>query len=287
LQLTGTLSTDIDTFLHYLAQDKGYSQNTLAAYRNDLAQMAAFIAAEQAKETASSYDELLKGYLLKLREKRYSAATTARKIASARSFFRFMADSGRLDGNPTRDLPSPHVGRHSLKFLSMSEFKKLVAEAAKLSTPEAKRDVMMLELLYGTGLRISELVSLDVGDIDTGRRRVNVGSSRQVPIDAGLASLLAAFLRSDRLDLLYDDGEQAVFLNRRGRRLTRQGLWQIIKEHAFRAGLDDRVTPQTLRHSFARHRLQNGTDLRELQQLLGHAYISSTRIYRQPPTRQG
>jgi len=287
LQLTGTLSTDIDTFLHYLVQDKGYSQNTLAAYRNDLTQMAAFIAEEQARQPATSYDELLKGYLLKLREKRYSAATTARKIASARSFFRFMTDSGRMNGNPCQDLPSPHVGRHSLKFLSMSEYQRLVAEAAKLNTPEAKRDVMMLELLYGTGLRISELVSLDVGDIDIGRGHVNVGSTRQVPLDTGLASRLAGFLRSDRLDLLYDDGEQAVFLNRRGRRLTRQGLWQIIKEHASRAGLGEKVTPQTLRHSFARHRLQNGTDLRELQQLLGHAYISSTRIYRQPATRQG
>jgi len=288
LQLTtGTLSTDIDTFLHYLAQDRGYSKNTLAAYRNDLTQMAAFIVAEQAKQRGPSYDELLKSYLLKLREKRYSAATTARKIASARSFFRFMAESGRMNGNPCQDLPSPHVGRHSVRFLSLSEYQKLVAEAAKLSTPEAKRDMMMLELLYGTGLRISELVSLDVGDIDTGGGHVNVGSSRQVPLDRRLASSLAGFLRSDRLDLLYDEREQAVFLNQRGKRLTRQGLWQIIKEYAFRAGLGEKVTPQTLRHSFARHRLQNGTDLRELQQLLGHAYISSTRIYRQPPTRQG
>ncbi|MFU8796098.1 MAG: tyrosine-type recombinase/integrase [Dehalococcoidia bacterium] len=287
MQFTGTLSTDVDTFLHYLAQDKGYSKNTLAAYRNDLTQMAAFIAAERAQEIGRSFDEILKGYLLKLRENRYSAATTARKIASARSFFRFMTDSGRMNGNPMQDLPSPHVGRHSIKFLSLSEFERLVAEAAKLTTPEAKRDVVMLELLHGTGLRITELVSLDVGDIDTGRRHVNVGSSRQVPLDARLASLLAGFLRSDRLDLLYDESEQALFLNQRGKRLTRQGLWQIIKEHASRAGLGDKVTPQTLRHSFARHRLQNGTDLRELQQLLGHAYISSTRIYRQSPTRQG
>jgi len=287
LHLTGTLGTDIDSFLHYLAQDKGYSKNTLAAYHNDLTQMAAFISEEQAGQAGTSFDELLKGYLLKLREKRYSAATTARKIASARSFFRFMTDSGRMNGNPCQDLPSPHVGRHSVRFISLSEFERLVAEAAKLTTPEAKRDVVMLQLLYGTGLRISELVSLDVGDIDTSRRYVNVGSNRQVPLDTGLASLLAGFLRSDRLDLLYDEGEKALFLNQRGKRLTRQGLWQIIKEYASRAGLDDRVTPQTLRHSFARHRLQNGTDLRELQQLLGHAYISSTRIYRQPQTRQG
>ena len=284
--MTTTLGPDIDTFLQYLARDKGYSLNTLAAYRNDLTQMAKFLAAEQAKDIIRSYDEHLKSYLLKLREKRYSAATTARKIASARSFFKFMVASGRMKGNPTTDLPAPHVGRHSLKFLSSSDHRKLVAEPAKLSTPEARRDVVMLELLYATGLRISELVSLNVGDVDIAHGYVNVASKRQVPFDRNVGQVLANFLRNDRLDLLYDESDQALFLNRRGKRLTRQGFWQIIKEYASRAGLGDKVTPQTLRHSYARHKLQNGTDLRELQQLLGHAYISSTRIYRQPQSRQ-
>ena len=286
LQLITTLGPDIDTFLQYLTQDKGYSQNTLAAYRNDLTQMARFLAAEQAKDIVRSYEEHLKGYLLKLREKRYSAATTARKIASARSFFKFMVASGRMKANPTKDLPAPHVGRHSLKFLSSSDYQKLLGEPAKLSTPEAKRDVVMLELLNATGLRITELVSLNVGDVDIEKGHVNVRSKRQVPFDRDVGRVLANFLRNDRLDLLYDESEHALFLNRRGRRLTRQGFWQIIKEYASRAGLGDKVTPQTLRHSYARHKLQNGTDLRELQQLLGHAYISSTRVYRQPPSRQ-
>ena len=286
LQLTTTLGPDIDTFLQYLTQDKGCSQNTLAAYRNDLTQMARFLAAEQAKDTVRSYDEHLRSYLLKLREKRYSAATTARKIASARSFFKFMVASGRMKANPTTDLPAPHVRRYSLKFLSSIDYRKLLAEPAKLSTPEAKRDVVMLELLYATGLRISELVSLNVGDLDIEQGHVNVRSKRQVPFDRDVGRVLASFLRNDRLDLLCDENEHALFLNRRGRRLTRQGFWQILKEYASRAGLGDKVTPQTLRHSYARHKLQNGTDLRELQQLLGHAYISSTRIYRQHPSGQ-
>lgn len=276
---------DIDTFLQYLAREKGYSQNTVAAYRNDLTQMAAFIAAEQAKDSIRSYDELLKSYLLNLREKRYSAATTARKVASARSFFKFMVDSGRMRRNPTENLPAPHVSRHSLRFLSSSEYDRLLAGAAGLSTPEARRDVVMLELLYATGLRISELVSLNVADIDVEQRRVHINSGRQVPFDRGLSMLLGNFLRNDRLDLLYDEAEQALFLNRRGKRLTRQGFWQIIKDYASRAGLGGRVTPRTLRHTFARHKLQDGADLRQLQQLLGHAYISSTRVYRQSPSR--
>lgn len=276
---------DIDTFLQYVAREKGYSQNTVAAYRNDLTQMVAFIAAEQAKDSIRSYDELLKSYLLNLREKRYSAATTARKVASARSFFKFMVDSGRMRGNPTENLPAPHVSRHSLRFLSSSEYDRLLAEAARLSTPEARRDVVMLELLYATGLRISELVSLNVADIDVEQKRVHINSGRQVPFDRGLSMVLANFLRNDRLDLLYDEAEQALFLNQRGKRLTRQGFWQIIKDYASRAGLGGKVTPRTLRHTFARHKLQDGADLRQLQQLLGHAYISSTRVYRQSPSR--
>jgi integrase/recombinase XerD len=278
---------DISAFLQYLTQDKGYSQNTVAAYRNDLTQMAAFIAAEEAKGLLKSYDELLKGYLLKLREKRYSAATTARKVASAKTFFKFMVDSGRVKENPTQNLPSPQVSRHSLSFLSSSEYQKLLTEPAKLSTPEAKRDGVMLELLYATGLRISELVSLNAKDIDLKQHCVHVKAKRQVPFDHNLSLILGDFLRNGRLDLLYDEREEALFLNRHGKRLTRQGFWQIIKDYASRAGLGSKVTPQILRHSFARRKLQSGTDLRQLQQLLGHAYISSTRIYEQLPSRQG
>jgi len=281
------MKRDIEAFLEYLTRDKGYSQNTVAAYRNDLAQMAAFMTSEQAKGIITSYDQLLKSYLLKLREKRYSVATTARKVASAKSFFKFMVDSGRMRENPAQNLPSPQVSRRALQFLSPSEYQKLLAEPAKLSTPEAKRDAVMLELLYATGLRISELVSLNTENIDLERNHVRIDSKRQVPFDHGLGLTLGNFLRSDRLDLLYDESEQALFLNRRGKRLTRQGFWQIIKAYASRAGLGGKVTPQTLRHSFARRKLRGGVELNQLQRLLGHAYISSTRIYKQPAPRRG
>jgi len=281
------MKLDIEAFLGYLNKDKGYSQNTLAAYRNDLAQMAAFITAERAKGIITSYDELLKGYLLKLREKKYSVATTARKVASAKSFFKFMVDSGRIKEDPTQHLPSPQVGKRAPKSLSPSEYQKLLAEPARLSTPEAKRDAVMLELLYATGLRISELVSLNTKNVDLQRDCVRIDSKRQVPFDHRLSVILGNFLRSDRLDLLYDESEEALFLNRRGKRLTRQGFWQIIKGYASKASLGGKVTPQALRHSFARRKLQNGVELSQLQRLLGHAYISSTRIYKQPAPRRG
>jgi len=279
------MKLDIDAFLQGLTQEKGYSQNTVAAYRNDLAQLVAFITAEQEKGLIQSYDEILKSYLLKLREKRYSTATTARKIASAKSFFKFMVTSGRMKENPTKNLPSFQVGKHSLSFLSSDEYQRLLAEAAKLSTPEAKRDAVMLELLYATGLRISELVSLNVKDIDLKQNCVHINPKRRVPFEYRLTPILGNFLRNDRLDLLYDEKVEALFLNRRGKRLTRQGFWQIIKGYASKAGLSNKVTPQTLRHSFARRKLQSGTELSQLQQLLGHAYISSTRIYKQSASR--
>jgi integrase/recombinase XerD len=281
------MNSDIDAFLQYLTQKKGYSRNTVAAYRNDLTQMAAFITTEQAKGIIESYGGLLKSYLLKLREKKYSAATTARKVASAKSFFKFMVDSGRMKENPTQNLPSPRVSKHVLNFLSPSEYQKLLAEPAGLSTPEAKRDAVMLELLYATGVRISELVSLNVKNIDLKQNCVHIDSKRQVPFDHRLSLILGKFLRSDRLDLLYDETEEALFLNRRGTRLTRQGFWQIIKSYASKAGLGGKVTPQALRHSFARRKLQGGIELRQLQQLLGHAYISSTRVYKQSAPRRG
>ena len=276
------MKRDIDTFLEYLSKEKGYSQNTVAAYRNDLNQLTAYIEAERETGIIKSSDELLKSYLLNLRVRLYSPATSARKIASAKSFFKFMVSSGKLRENPTQNLISPQVSKRLPKFLSPSEYQRLLAEPAELSTPEARRDVVMLELLYTTGLRISELVSLNVKDIDLKGNCVNAvhsNSKRKVPFDHHMSQLLKRFIENDRLDLLYDEKEEALFLNRRGKRLTRQGFWQIIKNYASKADLSTKVSPHTLRHSFAMHKLQTGADLRSLQQLLGHAYISSTRIY--------
>ena len=279
------MKQDIDAFLDSLSKQKGYSVNTIAAYSNDLNQLVAYIDVERAKGMLRSHSELLKSYLLNLREKKYSAATTARKIASAKSFFKFMVDSGRFHDNPAQDMTSPKVRRRSPQYLSLSEYQRLLAEPAKLSTPEAKRDTVMLELLYATGLRVSELVSLDARDIDLEHCQVYCSNSavkKRVPFNRPVKELLDNFINTDRLDLLCNEKEEALFLNRRGKRLTRQGFWQIVKNYAAKSGLSQRVAPHTLRHSFAMHKLQSGADLQSVQQFLGHAYISSTRIYKQP-----
>ncbi|HUS04529.1 MAG TPA: tyrosine-type recombinase/integrase [Dehalococcoidia bacterium] len=275
----------IDTFLEFLVRQKGCSPNTIAAYRNDLNQLMAYVEVERAKGMGKLSSELFKSYLLNLKEKGYSPATAARKVASAKSLFKFMVNSGKLKENPAQNIVSPRVSKHLPKFLSSSEYNRLLAVPQKGSTPEAKRDVVMLELLYATGLRASELVSLDVKDIDLERSCVHCAhgsSKRRIPFDYHINQLLRDFLQNDRLDLLYDEKEVALFLNRRGGRLTRQGFWQIVKNYASKAGLGAKVTPHTLRHSFALHKLQSGADLQSVQRILGHAYISSTRIYKQP-----
>jgi len=278
----------VDAFLEHLAKEKGYSQNTIAAYRNDLNQLVAYVEAERAKGMVTSTSELLKSYLLQLREKKYSVATVARKIAAAKSFFKFMVDSARLGNSPIGNLISPQVKRHPPEFLSPSEYQLLVAEPAKLSTPEAKRDIVMLELIYATGLRVTELISLNVYDIDLERNCVcctRGNSAREVPFDRRIGQLLKKFIGNDRLDLLFNENEEALFLNLRGQRLTRQGFWQIIKNYAAKAALSSKVTPQAMRHSFAMRELQSGTDLHSIQRLLGHAYVSSTRVYEQSRLR--
>lgn len=275
---------DVGTFLEYLTDSKGCSQNTLAAYSNDLNQLMTFIETNKGDGAIDSNDELMKGYLFNLRDRKYSSATVARKIASAKSFFKFMVDVGKSKNNPTQGLLSPRVKRRPPSVLSPSEFRCLLAESAKLSTPEAKRDKVMLELLYATGLRVSELISLDTKDINSEQRYLycsHGNSKRRIPFDSYIAKLLRDFINGARFELLYDEGEKALFLNRLGKRLTRQGFWEIVKNYASKAGLGGKVTPRILRHSFAACKLQTGAELRDVQQLLGHVYISSTKVYEQ------
>ncbi len=279
------MKQDIAAFLEHLAKTKGSSQNTIAAYQNDLSQLDEFVEAEKAKGQLSTNKDLLVAYLVHLKGKGYSQATHARKVASARSFFKYLVESGRMQDNPVPSIESPPVSKKPPRVLTQAEFTRLLDVPKALSTPEAGRDVVMLELLYATGLRATEVVSLQLSDVDLPRATLlcrNGNARRQIPLSAHVVELLSDYIANGRLDLLYDEKETALFLNRRGNQLTRQGFWQIVKNYATRAGLDERVTPHTLRHSFAMRKVQGGADLRTLQQALGHAYISSTRVYRQP-----
>ena len=282
------MKEDINGFLNYLAVEKGFSENTLAAYRNDLQQLANFVDEEAARSGsvpswAGFSRQGMLSYLLNLKERGYAATTVARKVAAAKSFFSFMLAEGNIKENPTQNIGSPKVGKSLPKPISYSQAMLLLEQPAKLSTPEAKRDKAMLELMYASGMRVSELVSLDLNSVDTEGGSVRCfgkgHKERVIPIAPRAASTLKEYLEEARPHLVHSDAERALFLNRRGERLTRQGLWQILKGHAKSAGLDAEISPHTLRHSFATHMLSGGADLRSVQELLGHANISTTQVY--------
>jgi integrase/recombinase XerD len=277
----------IDSFLNYLTVEKGFSGNTVAAYRNDLYQLADFAGEQAARRGrmaswASFGREEMLSYLLNLKERNYAPTTVSRKVAAARSFFAFLTNEGKLRENPTQNIRSPRIGKSLPKPISISEVRRLLDQPGKLSTLEAKRDRAMLQLLYASGMRVSELISLNLGDVDTKGGYVRCfgkgHKERLIPIHQQATSAVEDYLRETRPQLAHDTEEQALFLNRRGERLTRQGFWQKIKEYARSANLAD-ITPHTLRHSFATHMLSGGADLRSVQELLGHANISTTQIY--------
>jgi len=279
---------DVNSFLNYLKVEKGFSENTVVAYRNDLYQLASFVEEEAAKRgsipswAGFGRQEVL-SYLLNLKERGYVPTTQARKVAAAKSFFSFMVDEGKLRDNPTQNVSSPGVGKSLPKPISDNLARRLLEEPAKLATPEAKRDKAMLELLYATGMRVSELISLNLGDVNMEEGNVRCfgkgHKERLIPIHPRAALAVAEYIKETRPKLAHNEDERALFLNPRGERLTRQGFWQKLKEYAKSANLDTRISPHTLRHSFATHMLSGGADLRSVQEFLGHANISTTQVY--------
>jgi len=279
---------EIQSFLNHLSIEKGFSPNTTDAYRNDLSQLADFV---EELAMVQGYDpqwsavdrNLLISYILNLKERNYAPATVARKLAAVKSFFDFLVAEGALRSDPTENLSSPKVGKSLPKPLSAAEVEALLEEPAKLSSPEAKRDRAMLELLYAGGMRVSELASMNTSDLNLGAGFVRCfgkgAKERIIPIHRGAVEALEEYLTGARPSLLRNKEDEALFLNRRGERLTRQGFWLILKDYAKAAGIKREVSPHTLRHSFATHMLSGGADLRAVQELLGHANISSTQVY--------
>lgn len=284
------MNQEIAAFLDHLAADN-FSPNTLAAYQNDLGQFDDFIQEQMKKQgiysSWSAIDrDLLLNYLLELKGRRgYVSTTVARKIAAIRSFFDFLTDKGVIEHNPAKSLGSPRVGRALPKPLSVGQVQTLLQQPDSSSTPEAKRDKAMLELLYASGMRVSELVALNREDANLGDNSVQCygrsGAKRVITIPPSVVEFLHRYITEARPHLLRRREEQALFVNHRGGRLTRQGFWQILKSYAREANLDTKVTPHTLRHSFAIHRLKEGADLRSVQEVLGHANISTTQVYTQ------
>jgi integrase/recombinase XerD len=273
-------------FLAYLELERRSSRNTLHAYQSDLTQLGGFLARRGVSPLAAQHGDLA-AFLSELAaggtdQAPVAAATLQRKAACLRSFYRHLRREGLIEHDPTADLRGPPKTQRLPKVLSREQVGKLL-EQPKGTEPLVLRDRALLELMYACGLRVSEAIGLEVGDVDLEegmlRARGKGSKERIVPVGRRAVQALELYRRRGRPSLVGVGVEAHLFVNHRGRGLTRQGLYKIIQSHARRAGLSEHMTPHTLRHTFATHLLSGGCDLRSLQEMLGHADLATTQIY--------
>jgi len=269
-----------DQFINYLRLERGLADNTIQAYSRDLIKFTQFLEKSDLDPLQISRDQISE-YAGTLR-KSLSARSIARNISATTMFFRFLTSEGYIKENPARLLETPRLPRRLPDVLSMAEVERLLAQP-DASTPMGERDCAMLELLYATGLRVSELVGLRVLSINLESGHVRTfgkgSKERLVPIGGKAIQAVREYLSNGRFQLLKGANLPYLFLNFRGRPLTRQGFWKIIKKYGKEAGIQKEITPHSIRHSFASHLLEAGADLRSVQVMLGHEDISTTQIY--------
>ena len=275
-------------FLKFLQKEYNYSNNTIAAYKNDLGQFMSYLQAKNLNAAGSWQaigSEEINGYVTHMKGQPYASSSIARKVAAVKSFFNYLHTNQIVQENPTTDIDSPKVKKRLPKTLSAEEVESLLQAPSHKKSPKNLRDMALLNMLYSTGMRVTEVVSLRMEDVDLENKVLYCPGKddqmRELPFDQLTQSILANYMEEGRPFLVKDKDEVAMFLNHRGQQLTRQGLWLIIKAYAKEANLSVAVTPHTLRHSFAAHKLDGGSELQEVQTLLGHANISTTQIYTQ------
>jgi integrase/recombinase XerC len=278
----------LDDFLRYLTMVRGLSAKTGEAYAHDVQQFADFLAHQWGEARAFDWPavdfRLVRRWVAQLRQAHYASASIARKLAAVRSFFRFLVKEGWLQHNPAALVTLPAQRRRLPEVLYASELEELLA-APHADSPLGLRDRAVLELLYSTGVRVSELVGLNVEDVDLQERRARVtgkgNKQRWVFFGRPAQAAVQRYLAEARPQLVPPErgGERALFVNRWGRRLTARGVQRLVHKHVLRAALSQRISPHVLRHTFATHLLDSGADLRAIQELLGHSSLASTQIY--------
>ncbi|WP_258359192.1 site-specific tyrosine recombinase XerD [Moorella sulfitireducens (nom. illeg.)] len=272
----------VDEFLYYLVVERGLAENTLASYNSDLQQFLQYLENSRVKSVREVNHGLLVAYLMKMQREGRSPATISQHLAALKSFYHFLLRERLVESDPTVNLESPRQVKKLPRVLTVEEIERLLSQP-RPDTPAGLRDKAMLELLYATGLRVSELVALNVDQVNLEGefvRCLGKGSrERVVPMGQVACFHVRTYLENGRGKLIKRKTETALFVNQHGRRLSRQGCWKILKGYAKAANLKKEITPHTLRHSFATHLLENGADLRSVQELLGHADIGTTQIY--------
>ncbi|NLW24288.1 MAG: site-specific tyrosine recombinase XerD [Clostridia bacterium] len=279
----------VKEFLDYLLIERGLADNTIVSYEKDLQNFLQFLNKVSVKDLEKLEKEHILAYLVHLKKMKRAAATIARRTAALKTFFNFLYQEGYIVNNLGENLEGPKKEKKLPDFLSVKEMDKLLA-IPQLNTVQGVRDKAMLELLYATGMRVSELINLDLHNLNLEMAYVRCwgkgSKERIIPIGSQAVSSLNTYLQWGRNKLLKNPREQALFLNQHGKRLTRQGFWKILKKYVKLAGIEKKITPHVFRHSFATHLLENGADLRVVQEMLGHADISTTQIYTHLTTKR-
>ena len=273
----------LEQYLKYLKEEKKLTGNSLDAYQRDLADYVKYCETKGIDDLLKVENTHIVAYLLHLTETGKSPSTLNRKLASIRAFYKYAMEMNWISKNPATNIKAPKIERKEIEYLTVDEVEKLLSMPGN-ETPKQKRDKAILELMYATGIKVNELIASNVEDINL---RIGfftcpgtIGKARIVPIGRMARMAIEDYLNGARDELLKDNqDERALFVNFYGGRMSRQGLWKLLKAYGAKAGLEGKITPHILRNSFAVHMVQNGADLKSLQELLGHEDISATQIY--------
>ncbi|MDR1702387.1 MAG: site-specific tyrosine recombinase XerD [Sporomusaceae bacterium] len=276
------LETRVNEFINYLSVERGLAKNTLESYGRDLRQFQKYLDVSQLDIIKNSTRDTILNYLNSLQSKGRSVSTISRNLAAIKSFYQYLVRERHLEKDPAINLESPRPEKKLPRILTINEVEELLVQP-NILLPTGLRDKAMLELLYATGIRVSELTSLNISDINLDMGYIKCygkgSKERIVPLGSIAVKCVQEYVAKGRPKLVRSYEEGALFVNHHGKRLTRQGFWKIIKKYALEANILKAITPHTLRHSFATHLLENGADLRSVQEMLGHADISTTQIY--------
>lgn len=283
------MEKELQNYTNYLSVEKGLAKNTLESYRRDLRKLLGFFKKLEITELQTVSRDHITQFIMEMKKQGCATSSISRCIASIRSFFNFLLQEGLIEKNPAIELESPRMEKKLPRVLTTTEVEKLLSQPSP-GEHNGLRDRAMLELLYASGIRVSELVSLNITDFEPQvgflRCRGKGMKERIVPIGSVAINYVNEYLDKSRAKLLKKNGEPALFVNHHGRRMTRQGFWKILKKYALKSNIHGDVTPHTLRHSFATHLIENGADLRSVQEMLGHSDISTTQIYTQITKRK-
>ena len=267
-------------FILYLHNTKKTSKNTEVSYERDVKKIISFLSARGIREMGEVRNSDLQAYIQEMEKKQFASSSISRSVASIRAFFQYLYKTGEIQEDPSEDLRPPKVEKKAPEILSVEEVDELLRQPRQ-NTPKGIRDTAMLELLYATGMRVSELIHLELQDINLNLGYVTCherGKERVIPIGNVSRKALLHYVSEARASFAKNE-ETALFTNCNGKPMSRQGFWKVLKGYADDAGIHKDITPHTLRHSFAVHMLQNGADVKSVQEMMGHSDISTTQIY--------